>query len=188
MWCLKKNIHLTAQHLPGVEYVIADAESQSIRHRSDWQLDPAIFRQIAHWFGPIDVDLFATSLATQCPVSAGGQILVQQQRMHSYRTGLFPGLCKPSLELDGRTLSKVLADKTRIVLVAPVWKTQPWYPQILQLLIAEPLLIIHNQPVVKANCPKDIIPQLAVWHISGRGTECKNFRMMFPPSCSSHGE
>lgn len=88
MWCLKKNIHLTAQHLPGVEYVIADAESQSMRHRSDWQLDPAIFRQIAHWFGPIDVDLFATSLATQCPVSAGGQILVQQQRMHSYRTGL----------------------------------------------------------------------------------------------------
>lgn len=88
MWCLKKNIHLTAQHLPGVEYVIADAESQSRRHRSDWQLDPAIFRRIAHWFGPIDVDLFATSLATQCPVSAGGQILVQQQRMHSYRTGL----------------------------------------------------------------------------------------------------
>ena len=67
MWCLKKNIHLTAQHLPGVEYVIADAESQSIRHRSDWQLDPAIFRQIAHWFGPIDVDLFATSLPNTVP-------------------------------------------------------------------------------------------------------------------------
>lgn len=30
MWCLEKNIHITAQHLPGVQKHIANAESQWI--------------------------------------------------------------------------------------------------------------------------------------------------------------
>ena len=27
MWCLERNIHITAQHLPGIQNTIADAES-----------------------------------------------------------------------------------------------------------------------------------------------------------------
>ena len=160
-WCLKKNIHLTAQHLLGVENVIANALSRNMRDRSDWLLDPAIFMQIAHRYGPIDVH--GSHLTTQCPVyfswrpdpcSAGNKCIP---------TGLvsFPGLCKPSLEPDRedpiRGTSRQDQDSTGI---APGWKTEPWHPQLLQLLIAEPLLIIHNQPVVQGNCPEDIIPQL----------------------------
>ncbi len=35
MWCLERNIHITAQHLPGVLNCIADAESRIMRGRSD---------------------------------------------------------------------------------------------------------------------------------------------------------
>ena len=68
MWCLERNIHITAQHLPGVQNKIADAESRTIIDRSDWQLNPVIFHRIAIQFGPIEVDMFASCLTTQCPV------------------------------------------------------------------------------------------------------------------------
>jgi hypothetical protein len=36
MWCLERNIHIIAQHLPGVQNVVADAESRTMINRSDW--------------------------------------------------------------------------------------------------------------------------------------------------------
>uniref|UniRef100_A0A1X7TUH7 Uncharacterized protein n=1 Tax=Amphimedon queenslandica TaxID=400682 RepID=A0A1X7TUH7_AMPQE len=50
MWCLKRNIFLTAQHLPEKENVIVDSESRVMRDRSDWMLNPSIFRRIRAQF------------------------------------------------------------------------------------------------------------------------------------------
>jgi hypothetical protein len=55
------------------------------------------------------------------------------------------GYANPPWSLIGQVLSKVQMDKARIALVAPVWKTQPWYPLLLQMLIAIPRLINHDQ-------------------------------------------
>ena len=66
MWCLEKNIHITAQHLPGAQNFIADAESRSQTDRTDWKLNPCIFHKIQGIFGPLEVDLFATRLSAQC--------------------------------------------------------------------------------------------------------------------------
>ena len=52
MWCLKRNIHITAQHLPGVQNQIADAESRTMIDRSDWRLNPVLFRRIVTSLGP----------------------------------------------------------------------------------------------------------------------------------------
>ena len=43
MWCLERNIHITAQHLPGVMNHIADAESRTMRDRLDWKLNPVSY-------------------------------------------------------------------------------------------------------------------------------------------------
>ena len=65
MWCLERNIHITAQHLPGH---IADAESQTMVDWSDWKLNLILFKRIVNLFGPIEVDLFASRLTAPCPV------------------------------------------------------------------------------------------------------------------------
>ena len=46
IWCLERNIFLTAQHLPGIVNIIADSESRVMRDRSDWKLNPTVFRRI----------------------------------------------------------------------------------------------------------------------------------------------
>jgi len=66
MWCLGRNIHITAQHLPGDQNIAADMESQSARDRTDWKLNPVIFQKIDQKFGPLEIDLFATTLTTHC--------------------------------------------------------------------------------------------------------------------------
>ena len=82
MWCLERNIHIIAQHLPGILNTIANVESRTMVDQSDWELNEEIFQSIDQLYGPIEVDLFASS---QC--HNAGQICMQQLQMHSFRIG-----------------------------------------------------------------------------------------------------
>ena len=147
-----------------------------------------IFNRITHLFGPIEMDLFASRLTAQCPA-----FFSWRPDPYAVATDAFlqdwsqiKGYANPPWSLIGRVLSKVQMDKARIVLVAPVWKTQPWYPPLLQMLLAIPRLINHDQIMLNRD-PEDLVPQLAAWHISGRDTETKSFRRKLPHSCSGPG-
>ena len=190
MWCLKKNIHITAQHLPGILNEVADTESRVMIDRSDWKLNPAIFRRINQVMGPVQIDLFASRLTTQC------------QRYFSWRPDPYAeatdaflqdwsqvkGYANPPWNLVGRVLAHVQSQQAQVVLVAPVWKTQPWYPLLLSMLVQFPFLI-NQGPEVIVHQPQPVLDtQLAVWNISGRDTESRSFRRTLPRSCSSLGE
>ena len=62
---MNRDITLVAEHLPGVLNTIADQESQVMRDRSDWMLNPRIFSKIQQKWGPLEVDMFASRLTTQ---------------------------------------------------------------------------------------------------------------------------
>ena len=68
LWCMKKNILLQAQHLPGVLNTVADEESRTWSDRSEWMLSPTIFQKINGLLGPLSTDLFASRLSSQLPV------------------------------------------------------------------------------------------------------------------------
>ena len=59
MWCLQRDIHLAAQHLPGKLNVIADAESRALFDHTDWIIQLSVFRKIDRRMGILQVDLFA---------------------------------------------------------------------------------------------------------------------------------
>ena len=42
LWCMKRNILLQAQHLPGVLNTVPDEESRTWLDRSEWMLSPTI--------------------------------------------------------------------------------------------------------------------------------------------------
>ena len=189
MWCLERNIHITAQHLPGAQNHIADAESRTMVDRSDWKLNPILFKRIVNLFGPIEVDLFASRLTAQCPVyfswrpdpyaAATDAFLQDWSQIRGY--------ANPPWSLIGRVLSQVQVQQAYIILVAPVWKTQPWYPLLLGMLRAYPYLIRHHQIMLNRDS-ESLSPQLAVWPISGRDTESMSFQRKLHPSCSNPGE
>ena len=51
---------------------------------------------------------------------------------------LFYGYANPPWNLVGRILLQVQAQRVTIILVAPVWKTQAWYPTLLGMLMDLP--------------------------------------------------
>ena len=135
MWCLERNIHIEAQHLPGELNCIADWESRHMKDRSDWKLDRQTFVRINRRYGPLEVDLFASRLTKQCP------------RYFSWRPDPFAeatdallqdwsglrGYANPPWNLIARVLRKVKSQEADVVLIAPVWKAQPWYAMCIQI-------------------------------------------------------
>ena len=190
MWCLEGNIHIIAQHLPGVQNEIADAESRTIIDRSDWQLNPVLFNRIIRLFGGGHVCL-SSNHSVPSLFQLATRSLCSGNRCISAGLSRIQGYANPPRSMIGRVLSQVQThmrgSEACIILVAPVRKTQPWYPLLLGMLVTFPYLITHSQPMLSWD-PLDLVPQLAVWHISGGDTETRSFRRKLPLSCLNPGE
>ena len=64
--CIANNNWLRATYLPGCKNVEADAESRVFNDRTEWMLDPQIFKRITNKFGSPEIDLLASRLNKEC--------------------------------------------------------------------------------------------------------------------------
>ena len=191
MWALDRNITLVAQHIPGVSNTIADAESRTLRDRSDWMLCPQIFQTIKKAFGPLDVDLFASRLTHQLPrfFSWRPDPLAEAVDAFQQDWGRLKGFANPPWCLIGRVLSQARRQQAQLVLVAPVWKGQTWYPVLLEMLWDYPRLIALTPDLIQrpTGSQMEMAPQLAVWPVSGKDYLVAAFQRKLLNSCCSHG-
>ena len=194
-WCTSRNITLTAEHLPGHLNVTADQELWLVRDRCDWMLSPHVFQKIQQSMGPLEVDLFASRLTRQPPhfyswredPEAAATDAFMQDWSH------LRGFANPPWCLISRCLSKVKEEGARIVLVTPLWNTQPWFPVVLELLEDYPRRLVNQPdlvvlPVGQEFLMKQGVPQLIAWPISGNLTYHKAFLQRLQTSCLPHGE
>ena len=110
----------------GIENIIADSESRVMRDRSDWKLNPTVFRRIQDSLGPLEVDLFASRLTAQLPryfswhpdpqAEATDALLQDWRHLRGY--------ANPPWNLVGRVLAKAREQEATLVLVAPIWPAQ----------------------------------------------------------------
>ena len=98
-----------------------------IRDRTDWHLHPSIFQQIDRRFGPLEVDLFASRLTTHLPRFFRWQPdpLAEATDAFLQDWSQFLGFANPPWCLLGRVLAQVHSQQARVILVVPVWKSQP---------------------------------------------------------------
>ena len=84
-------MHVTAQHLPGAQNAIVDAESWSLR-LVNWKLNFSAFHKIIQTFGPLEVaSSQCVGLSSASATSADGHIHLQKQQMLSSKPGLTSG-------------------------------------------------------------------------------------------------
>ena len=142
-WPLDKDIGLSAQHIPGVSNTIADIESRTVRDRSDWMLRPRTFLTIKEAFGPLDVDLFASRLTHQLSRFFSWRPDPQVEAVDAFQKdwGLLRRFANPPWCLISRVLSQPRQQQAQLVLVAPAWRGQTWFPTILEMLWDFPRLI-----------------------------------------------
>ena len=93
----------------------------------------------------------------------------------------FPPFC-----LVGRTLRKAQKHHIQMIIVTPVWITQPWYPLLLEMSVRDPLLLPNHKYLLK-NLRENIHPliennslRLAAWLVSGNQGEQQQYLQRLP--------
>ena len=193
MWALSNGIVLTAEYIPGVANVIADAESRSMMDRTDWKLHPRLFQEINQKWGPLEVDPFASCLSTQLPryFSWRPDPLAEAKDAFTQQWEKFRGYANPPWCLVGRVLLQVQHQQAQVILVAPVWKGQPWYPILLEMLYDYPQQLPRTLSLFQwaSNVNQiDLLLQLAVWPVSGKNLDVEDFQRQLKSSFLHPGE
>src|SRR5256885_4742132 len=122
---------------------MADQASRMKTDWSNWMINPKIFRLINKIWGPFQIDLFANRLNSQLP------------RYHSWTPDPFAEATNALLQpwskkklwanppwiLIPQILAKLIREKATLTIVVPFWKSAPWFPLLIQLLIFPPVVL-----------------------------------------------
>ena len=147
IWALDRNIHISAEHLPGSENVLADAASRKIDVNKEWSLNNNVYTKVVEQFGPFSIDLFASRLNAKETLFVSWKpdpsaLFIDAFSRNWTQFNQFYAF--PPFSLVLKCLHKIKKEESRGVLVIPVWPTQPWFPIAMNLLVAKPLLLPKN--------------------------------------------
>ena len=207
-WCEKRQIELKAEHVPGLENHLADALSrggpQSISAKRvrgssvEWRLNPMVCQTI---FARVDrphIDLFASSRNFQIPTyfswEADAQALGRDALNQDW-SGLL-AYAFPPFALIPRVLLKLSQTPScLVILVAPMWPRQLWFPRLTELLVAEPVRLplrpdLLSIPELRQKVSMHTVRtlHLTVWRISADPSLRRDFLTRLPISPCRQGE
>ena len=143
-WIQKNKITLQCRHVAGRLNVIADSLSRAGQVLpTEWTLSKQILEDVWRvWDKPM-VDLFATRYTTRMPLFVSpvpDQQAMAVDALSLDWKGMYAYAFPPTAILK-LVLKKIQEEDCVIVLVAPCWPKQVWFPQILDLLIELPIVL-----------------------------------------------
>ena len=195
LWCLERDIWISAYYLPGVENE-ADTYSRNFNDQIEWKLDESIFIKISEIFGEPDIDLFATRLNKQIPKYVAwkpdpGALFIDafSGDWHEYYCYAFP-----PFSLISRVLQKVHSDGCDCLIIVPLWPTQIWFTALLEMVTHCPIILPRSPHLlrlpthVQRTHPLHGKLTLIACRLSGQHYKSVEFRRNLPTSLWRPGE
>ena len=151
------------------------------------------------WFSPrlpTKVDLFASRLNCQLHPFVSWKLGPGAWAINAFSicwTNLI-FYAFPPFSILGRVLAKVQQDRAMGILVAPFWSTQPWFPQLLEMLIEHPQKLKPGKDLLQIKGKVDMVHPLhlklalLVMVISGQPSKVQAYQHLLPTSCVMPGE
>ena len=195
---LRHYVTTSLRHYLSYQKLVQNADWESQYHDSSyWQLLPSVFEAINNLLGPFNIDLFASRTNTQLPVYCSWRPDPQAKVVDAFSV-LWSQDC-PYLSLPfnliGRALTKICQEELEYAcLIAPVWPAQVWYPQLLKMLVGNPVLLPMEQDLLldPGSNPHPLILEghmfLTAWPVSGKPTQPRDILTESLNCYSSHGE
>ncbi|XP_045206274.2 uncharacterized protein LOC123558461 [Mercenaria mercenaria] len=174
-WCIARNIHISAAHVPGEQNSEADEQSRTVNDDLEWALKSKIFQSVEIRFPGISIDLFASRLNHKTPQYVSRKPDPNALAIDAFALTWTDHLYYifPPFSLIPRILQKIEEDEAEAVLVAPIWPTQCWWPNLLRIIMDQPIRLPNPQRILfLPHKPDRIHPlkklKLGVFHVSGR--------------------
>ena len=172
---LEANITLSAKYIAGTLSWRADHLSR-VRSTYQWRLHPNLFQMLDMVWGPHHIDRFASITSIQLPVynslywdpqTSGVDALAQKN------WGTINNFVKAPFALIPKILNIIREQKAVATLIAPKWVGQPWFQQLMDLLIEQPIKLPISERSIIALGPqkepfKNRMWKIYAWRISGR--------------------
>ena len=182
-WCIDRNIKLSVFHLPGNCNTEADSMSRNLSVDMEWKLNTAVFKVIEDTYGPLFMDLFASRLNHQLQTYTSflpdpNAIAVDA---FSLNWNLNINYAFPPFSLIAQVLKKLEQDQGQLVLIAPLWTTQPWFTKLLQMVCADSYLLpVRKNLLMSPTDPTKLHPiknlKLAVFRLSGKSSDALEYQ------------
>ena len=184
LWLESQDIIVWARHIPGCLNVIADHLSRPNQPiPTEWSLHSEIVKRIFRFWVTPEVDMFATLSNSHLPrfmspvpeprALAVDALSQDWQGRSMYMFPPFPLLSKVVQKLRSTQAAEV-------ILVAPWWPSQPWFPHLLRLCVEHPLILPYRQNLLSQQDQKYISDgksfHLHVWRLSCDTTKQQAFQ------------
>ncbi len=99
----------------------------------EWTLHPLTVQKIWEVFGRAQVDLFASKGNSHCPI-----YFTRSTDALAHEWPSLPLYAFPPIALLPQVHSRVREQQHKLLLIAPLWRNQPWVSELFQLLEAAP--------------------------------------------------
>ena len=182
LWCMDRNIWLSATHIPGSSND-ADFESRHFSENVEWKLKESIFSQITDIWGLPCIDMFASRLNKQIDSFVSWRPDPDAVAVNGF-----------SLNWSALiTLSKLRQDGGEMILLAPVWVTQSWFPMLMEMLVDNPrIFLVRNDtlfiPGTQKVHPLSNTLHMMACRISGNRFKAETFRQRLQISSWHRGD
>ena len=183
----RNNIIMTISHVPGCDN-LADRPSRDISKYTEWMMPYEIFSKIIHILGQPTVDMFASRLNNRldCYVSWMPDPFCWKVDAFNLHWDQFAYMFPPFILLS-RVIAKIISDRATVILVYPLWKTQPWFPLLKDLLISPIYVLPRDLQLILPWDPYQSNPigpraQLSTSILSGNTTLQKEYCRTLPTS------
>ncbi len=163
LWADSRLLSIRATHIPGLLNRGADMLSRRRIPQGEWRLHPESVRMIWNLYGEAEVDLFATSENAHCPsfFSLSHSPLEGDALTARWPTARLYAF--PPIKILPLVLCKIREERASVILIAPNWPNQPWFPDLTELLIAPPWPIpVRKDMLSVAPEPRTMEPSCVV--------------------------
>ena len=150
-WCIQRQLWVSATHIAGKLNVSADSKSRKFQDKHEWMLNKDAFKVILSLYPELNIDLFATRLNNQLALYCSWKpdpgcafvdaLTIDWRKFNFYAF--------PPFSLIPRCLQKIAQDQAKGILIIPVWPTQTWFSQALQLLCNQPWIMKPSKSLLQ---------------------------------------
>lgn len=160
-WAESRGNILIASYIPTKQNIIADSLSRIKNIDIEWELNDKYYRKVVERFGEPEIDLFASNTNNKCKVFVSWKPQSEASYIDAFTivwTNLY-FYAFPPFSLILRTLAKIKHDKAEGIIILPLWKSQPWFPLLENLIIEKPLIFKANPNLLLSPCRSQTHPQ-----------------------------